>query len=691
MSGEEILSTEQENGSFLVETIVLPQGEAYGVAASPDGYTYVAMGSMIYKIDINTGKKWAYVGGGSLGEHEGLRKSVSLPQVLDVGVSEDNVLYYTVNGIHSVFRVVGECVERYAGRDQGYIDGPRLEARFSTPHRIDFLNREIFIPDCWNHCVRRISEDGMVTSIGKRVTELIAGPFSSCSISYPRGLCAGINNDIYVSTSGPHRVSRLDLTLETLQILAGSGRDFGDGKGSEAGFKFPFDVAVNPATGDIFVADDDNARIRKIDAQTFDVSTLVSGNPKNSDSRNGTLKVATAFEPTGICFSYDGDLIWSERRGRIRFIRSFAPPRSGPRDYLPGFSDYLFSGKYSDTLFAHPALGDVHLHSYILSLWKLIPSHLTSVLLSEQCSKIPSSAVKLFLEYLYALGPNNSIEPLDLAFLAHLAELVFANQPKNSLTRWSLRCLEAKVIRLSSDSELALFTRNFLQAFIGSNPRASRTLQIIAHAAQNSDSQIPIGERPAFSNVLSSDQIELLALATQSPPVDEMALEEHEQKSLQKSKAHSPSYDLQRRLKRVARLLGSDPALIPSNNQTLFAITISENSEFKMMVHEWVLAARWKYFSCLLDSGLSEIASKTVELPSDMPVSAVKLLIQYLYTGKVRSSALSSTQEVEAAEYLISNGRMFRISEWTNDEAEKPLPGFSNLVSFCHMTIDRKS
>lgn len=50
--------------------------------------------------------------------------------------------------------------------------------------------------------------------------------------------------------------------------MAGSGKTgFKDGKGTEVEFNYPFSVAVDQKTGDVYVVDSSNKAIRKVTPQ----------------------------------------------------------------------------------------------------------------------------------------------------------------------------------------------------------------------------------------------------------------------------------------------------------------------------------------------------------------------------------------------------------------------------------------
>jgi DNA-binding beta-propeller fold protein YncE len=79
--------------------------------------------------------------------------------------------------------------------------------------------------------------------------------------------------------------------------LAGSSLGFADGAAASAKFSSPHDVAVDGA-GNVYVADRDNQRIRKIDSSGA-VTTLAGGSQGSAD---GSGAAAQFFNPHGLFY-----------------------------------------------------------------------------------------------------------------------------------------------------------------------------------------------------------------------------------------------------------------------------------------------------------------------------------------------------------------------------------------------------
>src|ERR1700752_879289 len=65
--------------------------------------------------------------------------------------------------------IIDPCAQNIAGRAQeGYRDGKALTALFNFPKGIAYDSKgNLFIADMNNHCIRKLSPDGVVTTFAK--------------------------------------------------------------------------------------------------------------------------------------------------------------------------------------------------------------------------------------------------------------------------------------------------------------------------------------------------------------------------------------------------------------------------------------------------------------------------------------------------------------------------------------------
>lgn len=266
------------NGSADVAEFNLP----YGVAVKGDGTVYVA-DFVNYQIRrITSQSVWNYAG--STEGYENGTTTAKFHNPAGVAVDSDGIVY--VAELNNVIRkiTVDGTVSTLAGSPiqmPGDIDGTAIDARFSGPEGIAIgEDGSIYIADTQNDKIRKItiSDVGEVTvsTFAGTGTEGYAdGEGTEAQFNKPKGVAVDIHGNVYVADTGNHRIRKITTSAEgvvTVTTLAGSGTvgadggGFADGKGDVAQFKNPAGVAVD-LDGNIYVADTDNHKIRKITIQ----------------------------------------------------------------------------------------------------------------------------------------------------------------------------------------------------------------------------------------------------------------------------------------------------------------------------------------------------------------------------------------------------------------------------------------
>ena len=194
------------------------------------------------------------------------------------GVALDSTLnVYVADGANRQIRRITPAgvVTTFAGSaTSGFADGTGTSATFNTPVGItvDSLDR-IYVLDIGNHNIRRITAAGVVTSLaGSRTATFADGVGINASFNTPSGIVADIYGNVYVADTNNHCIRRVT-SDGGVTTLAGSTAGYADGTGTNARFNFPYHLSID-ALGTLYVADQTNHRIRTVQTSTGVVSTL---------------------------------------------------------------------------------------------------------------------------------------------------------------------------------------------------------------------------------------------------------------------------------------------------------------------------------------------------------------------------------------------------------------------------------
>ena len=179
----------------------------------------------------------------------------------------------------------------------GYLSSPTGICIDSDDH--------LFVADCQLHKLFKISSAGVITTYAGSGEEGSSdGVDSVASFKCPWGICTDGIGNIYVADANDNKIRKVN-QLGTVTTLAGSGiLGATDGTGNNASFYNPHGV-YSDATGNIYVADTWNHKIRKISAQG-DVTTFAgSGMAGSTDT---TCVTASFNVPHGICIGASGEV-----------------------------------------------------------------------------------------------------------------------------------------------------------------------------------------------------------------------------------------------------------------------------------------------------------------------------------------------------------------------------------------------
>jgi sugar lactone lactonase YvrE len=192
------------------------------------------------------------------------------------------------------------AVTTFAGSIQGAADGSSATARFNNLEdlAVDAAGA-VYVADTTNDIIRKIAGGNVTTVAGFTFSLGSAdGSEASARFAYPLGLAVDSSRNVYVADRNNNTIRKITPlgTVTTFAGLAGSPGST-DGTGSAARFSSPRSVAFD-AAGNLYVAEGGNHTIRMI--TPAGVVTTVAGQPGSSGSTDGTGSAARFNQPNGV-------------------------------------------------------------------------------------------------------------------------------------------------------------------------------------------------------------------------------------------------------------------------------------------------------------------------------------------------------------------------------------------------------
>ncbi|HZY36579.1 MAG TPA: gliding motility-associated C-terminal domain-containing protein [Mucilaginibacter sp.] len=218
-------------------------------------------------------------------------------------------------------------------------DGKGLSAGFDAPSGIVAdKTGNLYVTDYNSGLIRKVAPDGTVTTIAGNnmgYAEL-DGLGTAASFNEPAGIAIDQQGNLYVADQGSSRIRKI-LPNYLVITIAGSSPGYADGNGTGAHFYGPAGLTVD-AGGNLFVTDDYNSRIRKIDPSGH-VSTIAGSSTPGSFDGTGA---SAGFDGiVGITTDGNGNLYVAESGGasKIRKVTGAGVVTTLAGTGMPGYSD----------------------------------------------------------------------------------------------------------------------------------------------------------------------------------------------------------------------------------------------------------------------------------------------------------------------------------------------------------------
>jgi hypothetical protein len=233
--------------------------QPYGVAVDGKGNMWISDRlnhsiRMIQKIDL---KIYTRAGFNSQGYKDATGTTSQFDNPMGLAVASNNDIYVADNGNYCIRKITafgnlgsGQTITTFAGKliggypSQGYADGTGSQAMFSSPTDLAFdASGNLYVADAGNNAIRKITPAGDVTTLvgGPTMGGYQDGTLATAKFSYPSGLFVTSTGDIYVADKNNQKIRKISGNTVTT-VLSG-------------GLLWSPDDVVVTTKGDIYITD----------------------------------------------------------------------------------------------------------------------------------------------------------------------------------------------------------------------------------------------------------------------------------------------------------------------------------------------------------------------------------------------------------------------------------------------------
>lgn len=168
----------------------------------------------------------------------------------------------------------------------------------------------VYFADYNNGVVRKIDASGIITTVAGNASGAFpgdGGQATDASIA-PTGVSLDAAGNLYIADNGNSRICKVN-TSGILTTIAGNGTSGSSGDGGPATaalLRNPYDLDID-GSGNIYIADRNNNKIRKIDA-TGIISTIAGTGTTGYTGDAGAATAATISGPLSVCVDPTGSV-----------------------------------------------------------------------------------------------------------------------------------------------------------------------------------------------------------------------------------------------------------------------------------------------------------------------------------------------------------------------------------------------
>ena len=223
------------------------------------------------------------------------------------------------NGSGTIGSVAGNDTAGYNG-DGGQAGCAELKSPYGIV--LDAAGN-VYIADRGNDVIRKVTlSTGIISTIAGKGSESYSGdggPATSAEFNWPTGIALDGSGNIYIADHTNNRIRKISSSTGIITTIAGNGTAGFSGDGgpaTDAKLYWPFGIALD-SSGNIYIADQVNFRIRKLTISTGIISTIAGSGTYGYTGDGGVATSADLKQPTGIALDKFGNVYFAEEDNHV--------------------------------------------------------------------------------------------------------------------------------------------------------------------------------------------------------------------------------------------------------------------------------------------------------------------------------------------------------------------------------------
>lgn len=347
-------------------------GRPYAMTMSADkSKIFLALNNQVKQIDVGTGNVEHILGTTVDAYREGAGDRIRFSTVTGIAVDSATENLYVVDHWNNRIRKINLATKtsslisgggetNCAGACNGYAEGLKDAARFDSPSDIVISpdNQYLYVTDTSNNRIRKVRiSDGQTWLIaGSGQAGFADGTGSSAQFNRPYGITIDSKGEnLFIADSNNHRIRKVVISSGKVTTIAGSGSNGAkDAFGTDAFLSFPEYVSIG-ADGRIYFTEVGSSTIRLVEPGTGKVLTIAGSGTRGF--LNGSRFDAKFNNPKGIFAHTDGNVLyiadaWNDLIRRVDITGEPVPAEAAPTvSSVQPNNQFRVAGNSGDTKF----------------------------------------------------------------------------------------------------------------------------------------------------------------------------------------------------------------------------------------------------------------------------------------------------------------------------------------------------